>query len=306
MSSQWWQKGYPGAPMVVVKGFPRPLYPPDAKSKGKTPSVNGPDVEAYKRTVSRAGRWPWQPFDQAFSNAFAHGKSGNVGETGVAGIQRQQDVDDTGWIGQKTFNTLRSIKIPEGLPNAGQMAMDARSVELINQAFDMYGGHEPAPKPTQTLRQKALSNAISQLGTKESPPNTNRVKYTDWYGMVGPWCAMFVTWSFETAGDSPTFVKGSKYAYVPYIVADARGKKNGLQTVGVDSVIPGDLVCYDWNWDGEFDHVGIFEKWQSTTSFSAIEGNTSSGNNSNGGEVQRRTRSTSAQATVFARVAEPA
>ena len=28
--SDWWEKGYPGGPMIVVKGFPRPLYPPDA------------------------------------------------------------------------------------------------------------------------------------------------------------------------------------------------------------------------------------------------------------------------------------
>ena len=36
-----------------------------------------PDVVAYKRTVSRAGRWPWQPFDDSYSNAFAHGTSGD-------------------------------------------------------------------------------------------------------------------------------------------------------------------------------------------------------------------------------------
>src|SRR5215831_6579038 len=306
--TEWWQKGYPGAPMVQVNGFPRPLYPPDAKNKGKTPSKPGPDVIAYKRTVSRAGRWPWQAFDNTFSNAFSHGKSGNVKDSGVAGIQRQQDIDDTGWIGKATFNTLRSIKIPEGLPNAGQMAMDAYSVNLINQAFEQFGGHEPAPAPERgTLRQQALQKAISQLGTKESPANSNITPYTKWYGMTGPWCAMFCTWSYENAGDSPSFVKGSKYAYVPYIVADARAKKNGLQTVGADSVIPGDLVCYDWGWDGEFDHVGIFEAWQpgSGSTFTAIEGNTSTSNNSHGGEVMRRTRRTPDQSTVFVRVAEP-
>ena len=43
--SEWWQKGYPGGPMVAVKGFPRPLYPPDAQSH--KPSVDGPDVEPH-------------------------------------------------------------------------------------------------------------------------------------------------------------------------------------------------------------------------------------------------------------------
>src|SRR5215831_16740554 len=128
--------------MVKVAGFPRPLYPPDAAAHGKTPSVNGPDVEAYKRTVSRAGRWPWQTFDRAYSNGFAHGTSGNVGKTGVAGVQRQQDLDDTGWIGEKTFNTLRSIRVPTG-PHAGEMAMDAKAASLIDEAWEMFGGHEP-------------------------------------------------------------------------------------------------------------------------------------------------------------------
>jgi hypothetical protein len=117
--------------------------------------VDGPDIEAYKRTVSRAGRWPWQTFDQDYSNNFAHGKSGNVPETGVAGIQRQQKVDDTGWIGEKTFNTLRSIVIPEPLPHAGEMAMDATAVKLINEAWDRFGGHEPTdtPPPSQPSSQ---------------------------------------------------------------------------------------------------------------------------------------------------------
>lgn len=142
----WWEVGYPGGPMVKVKGFPRPLYPPDAH--GYPGSVDGPDVEAYKRTVSRAGRWPWQAFDRAFSNAFSHGRSGNVPETGVAGVQRQLGIVATGYIGEATFNGLRSIRIPEGLPNAGQAAMDATAAMLVDQAFDLFkagSGSKPGP-----------------------------------------------------------------------------------------------------------------------------------------------------------------
>jgi len=300
----WYEHAYAGGPMVKVAGFPRPLYPPDAAAHGHSPSVDGPDVEAYKRTVARAQRWPWQTFDDTYSNSFAHGASGNVIDTGVAGVQRQQDLDDTGWLGEQTFNTLRSIRVPTG-PHAGEMAMDAYSVDLINQAYERFGGHEPAPPPQQTLRQRALAKAQTQLGIKESPANSNQCKYTSWYGMVGPWCAMFVTWSYETTADSPSFAKGSYYAYVPYIVGDARAGRRGLSTT--DSPVPGDLVCYDWQWNGEYDHVGIFESWQSGSgsTFTAIEGNTSLDNNSNGGEVMRRTRRVPDQNTVFVRVAEP-
>lgn len=151
--TQWYEKGYPGGPMVAVKGFPRPLYPPDAA--GHESSVDGPDCEAYKRVVSRAGRWPWQDFDRAYSNAFAHGKpGGNVADSGVAGVQRQGHISpDTGWVGQETFNLLRSIRIPAGLPHAGEPAMDATAVELVDAAYDRFHGQ---PAPTGKLTRKAI------------------------------------------------------------------------------------------------------------------------------------------------------
>jgi hypothetical protein len=305
---EWYEKAYPGGKMVVVKGFPRQLYPPDSSKHGKTPSQPGDDVLAYKRTVSRAGRWPWQEFDDQFSNKFSHGVSNNtIYNSGIAGIQRQQDLDATGWIGEKTFNTLRSIKIPEGLPHAGEMAMDSQSVNLINKAFDKFKGSEPPPPDKTTSAQYRLQKSITQLGIKEYPPDSNQVKYTDWYNMIGPWCAMFCTWC-DLTGVKPataTFIQGQRYAYVPYIVADARAKKYGLSTT--DDPIPGDLACYDWEFNGEYDHVGIFEKWTSgVTQFNCIEGNTSTSNNSNGGEVMRRSRNRHAQGTVFVKVKEPA
>jgi len=161
--SEWWEKGYPGGPMVSVKGFPRPLYPPDAK--GYPPSSDGPDVEAYKRTVSRAGRWPWQTFDRAYSNGFAHGKpGGNVPETGIAGCQRQLGIQATGFVGQATFNGLRSIRIPAGLPHAGEPAMDATAVKLINQAYDQFQKPPPSQKPPALSRKAMPSPNWSSRG----------------------------------------------------------------------------------------------------------------------------------------------
>lgn len=289
--------------MVAVKGFPRPLYPPDAK--GYTPSPEGSDVEAYKRTVSRLGRWKWQKFDQAYSNGFAHGKSGNVAESGVAGFQRQQKAQPTGFLGQDTFNALRSALIPQGLPHAGEHGMDATAVRLINNAWDRFKG-QPAPAPpTGSIAQARLATAQGELGQKESPANSNLQKYGAWYGANGqPWCAMFCTWADQTGQDpySKVFAKGSRWAYVPYIVSDARAGRNGLSITS--SPKPGDLVCYDWARDGEFDHVGVFESG-TPASFQAIEGNTSTSDQSNGGQVMRRTRSASTQGTVFVRVAEP-
>jgi len=300
---EWYEMGYPGGPMVAVKGFPRPLYPPNSAPKYK-PSMDGPDVEAYKRTISRAGRWKWQTFDQAFSNGFSQGKGPNVLDTGVAGVQRQQKIQATGFIGKETFNMLRSIIIPEGLPNAGQYAMDARSVELLNAAFDRFKGQEPSDKPA-TSAQARLKKAQSQVGKKESPMNSNMQEYGSWYGMNGvPWCAIFCTWCDQLSGSpAKSFMRSSRYSYVPYIVNDARLGKYGLSIVS--SPKPGDLVCYDWSRDGEYDHIGIVLTTPNSSGvFEAIEGNTSTSNNSNGGQVMQRTRNRNSQGTVFVRAAE--
>src|SRR5262245_58507309 len=274
-----------GGPMVKVKGFPGPLYPPDS-SKG--PSPDSDFVLALKRTAARVGAWPWDPdgWDDSYSNRFAHGD--DAAHAGIAGLQKWSGtIQATGNVGEATFNFMRSVKVPQGRTHAGEMAMDSVAVNLINSA---YSNANPPPPPQKTKRQKALDLAVTQLGIKESPSGSNKVKYSNWYGMVGPWCAMFVTWCYESPGgpQSDTFTQGVCYSYVPYIVSDAKNGRNGLSVTGTPKA--GDLVCYDWEWNGEYDHVGFFEAWTSGRSFTAIEGNTSTSNNSNGGEVMRRTR----------------
>lgn len=316
--ANWWEDPYKTGKPVAVPGFPRPLYPPDAANHDKTPSSDGPDVEAYKRVAWRAGRWqgPAVNFDRAFSNNFSHGKkSGTVGVSGIAGLQRQMSIDPTGWVGKATFDMMRRIRVPEG-PHFGEPCMDANAANLIAQAYAMYQGVEPpAPDPsppTRSTRQRALAAAIGYLGDKESPPDSNRTKYGKWYGQDGqPWCAMFVSYVYEVdAGGSPSFEKGRNYAYCPYVLSDARNNRNGLSVT--NAPVAGDLVLYDWDGPagtsgGTFDHIGLFEEWvaYNATTFLAIEGNTSTSSNSNGGEVQRRTRDTRHQATVFVRVAGP-
>ena len=301
----WSTTPYPGGSPVKVKGFPRPLYPPDVPpGSGHEPSPRGPDVIAYKRAVSRLGRWPWQTFDDGYWTDFAHGSDGpDVADSGVAGFQWQQHLDATGWLGSKTFENLRYAKVPQGLPNAGEPAFDSKAVQLLDEAFELFKGNPPA-SGSGTVRGAALGRAIGQLGYAESPAGSNRNKFGAWYGMDGaPWCAIFVTWCFELASDgaSPAFLKGARYAYCPYIVADARANRGGLVTVA--DPIPGDLVLYDWEGDTVHDHIGIFEAWKGSGTFTAIEGNTSTSNNSNGGQVMRRERSRSG--VLFVRVAEP-
>jgi hypothetical protein len=304
--TEWYEKPYAGGPMAVAaKYFPRPLYPPDALDNGKVPSPPGGDVLAVKRTLSRLGRWmPWSPstWDNTYSNAVSHGRGPNVGDSGVAGFQRQMNLDPTGFLGQKTFNALASARVPAHLPHANEMGMDANAVNLIMEAYYQFNT-PPAPAPL-LQRVQVLTVAKEYIGYKESPAGSNHTKFGAWYGMdYQPWCAMFIAYLYEVeCGGSPSFAQAQRYAYVPYITGDARNHKNGLSIVTQPE--PGDLVCFDWGHDGVPDHIGIFESG-SPTRFNAIEGNTSTSNNSNGGEVMRRARDTGQAAITFVRVQEP-
>jgi CHAP domain len=300
-----YEHAYPGAPppggLITLA---RPLYPPDAVERGKKPSVDGPDCEAIRRGISRGGRAPWEwaigDNKRKWSNTFAHGKPpGNVSESGAAGFQRQMGIDPSGWWGMQSHNALQYALIPEGLPHVGEHLLDDRARELLHEAVQIFKGD------TSTVRAAALAEARTYLGYVESPPSTNCNMFGAWYGMnYQPWCAMFVTYCYELGSDggSPSFVRGSKYSYCPYILNDARARRNDLSVTGDPG--PGDLVLYDWEQNNEPDHIGLFEEWVSGRTFSAIEGNTSTSNNSNGGSVMRRQRD-AGSSVIFVRVAEP-
>jgi hypothetical protein len=140
---------------------------------------------------------------------------------------------------------------------------------------------------------KAQNYMKGQLGYRESPPESNRNKFGVWYGTDGvPWCAISVTYCVVAgAGYAKrgSFVRGSRWAYVPYIVADARSRRNGLEVVSAVNVKQGDLCCYDWEpKDGTADHVEFFDSWVvEGSSFHAVGGNTGPA----GGEVARSVRS---------------
>jgi hypothetical protein len=143
-AGEWWEAPYKGGPMVDVAGFPRALYPA-GHSKGQSPP--GPDVEAYKRTVCRLGRWdPWQGdgWSDDYIKDFAKGRgTGKVGDSGVRGVQRQQGKPENGIVDEATFNLLRSARVPEapGFSHGGDMAMDSVAVGLIEQAWQKF--HDP-------------------------------------------------------------------------------------------------------------------------------------------------------------------
>lgn len=195
------------APFVA---FPRPLYPPDDPDG---PVDNGPDVEAVKRGVSRLGRWPWQDFDRAYSNAIAHGRGGNVGESGVEGVQRQARIaNPSGAIGNRTYDVLLYARIPKGLAHAGEFAFDAYALELLKQAEQLYNKPNSS-SPTGDPRELVLEHLERRLGYTENPAGSNFDDRPDgirtaqrhtaggdtWLDRQ-PWCGCWCYYALETGG----------------------------------------------------------------------------------------------------------
>ena len=142
--------------------------------------------------------------------------------------------------------------------------------------------------------------AVSQIGVKESPANSNKTKYGKRFGMNGvPWCAIFLDWCFEQAKGGSLFPHNPSAAYAQdEIVSSCKGvwvmKKNtsrATRRAYLAQAKPGDVVTFDFGkMDAYRRHIGIVEK-VSGQNIITVEGNTSkSGSQSNGGMVCRQTR----------------
>lgn len=130
-----------------------------------------------------------------------------------------------------------------------------------------------------TTPQQVLDIARAEIGTTEHPPNSNRTKYGDAFGLNGqPWCAIFVWWVFNEAGASDALPVKTASVYSLRNHFSIRGQLHSDPQVG-------DVVLYSYGQG----HTGIVESF-TYANVTVIEGNTGLVNQTNGGEVMRRTR----------------
>lgn len=137
-------------------------------------------------------------------------------------------------------------------------------------------------------RADILRIAAAEIGTKESPSGSNRVKYnTAFYGRAVsgsayPWCMAFVWWVFRQAG------------FHLRKTASCTNLANAYRQAGqwvTSGFKPGDIVMFDFSGKHKItQHVGIVEHVYSSY-LVTIEGNTSLTRQDNGGCVMRRSRS---------------
>lgn len=136
---------------------------------------------------------------------------------------------------------------------------------------------------------KTLDIARAYIGTKENPKNSNNVLFNTWFygktvsGQEYPWCMAFCQYICAMAG-----IK------LPIRTASCgdlmrASKKENMWVVR--DFKPGDICIFDWSGKQKTtNHCGIVEEVVPDMGVVTIEGNTSTSDNSNGGEVMRRTR----------------
>jgi hypothetical protein len=146
--------------------------------------------------------------------------------------------------------------------------------------------------------------ARTQIGVKESPPDSNQVIYWDWWGRnYGAWCAVFVSYIFHEAGVPLPAINGP-LGFISCPSGQVFAYRNGQATFAPEA---GDIVIFSWQptkmedgisvcSTGEYagqaagDHTGIFVRWNGApgAGFTSIEGNTSQTNWDDGGAVLER------------------
>lgn len=291
----------------------RTLYAPDNPDQ-KTPSASK-DVEAIKRMISRAGLWDWQEFDREYTNAFAHGATGETGSgPGVDGLREAIGIGDgSGTFNERCYHALIYGKVPaedwRGRPkeHAGEWICDDRSAQLLAEYQKAWDEDHPDPKPPPASaggdrRQVAMDHLYKRLGYTEQPANSNSDNRPDgirtsqrntadggtWLDNQ-PWCGCWAHYALDAAGvarlDShmasvaqiEDYAKRSQKCYRGWTSNRGNARKGDLAIIG-----------------GYGQHVEIVRgQVQADGGLPTYGGNTSpgsSGSQSNGGGAYARVR----------------
>ena len=113
--------------------------------------------------------------------------------------------------------------------------------------------------------QAIVEVALTQLGNEGGQP------YWSWYGFDGrvEWCACFVSWCADQCGylDSGIIPKFSLCSDgVDWFSGNGQWQSRSYEPQA------GDIIFFDWDGDGDADHVGIVEKCENGVVYT-VEGN---------------------------------
>ena len=113
--------------------------------------------------------------------------------------------------------------------------------------------------------QAIVEVALTQLGNEGGQP------YWSWYGFEGrvEWCACFVSWCANECGYIDT---GVIPKFAGCVLGSQWFKDRGQWQDGSFEPSAGHIIFFDWEGDGETDHVGIVESVENGTVYT-VEGN---------------------------------
>ena len=154
-------------------------------------------------------------------------------------------------------------------------AVEFSTMQAARLGWDSYGDTQ---YPAHVLRyypygraftsggnQAIVEVALTQLGNEGGQP------YWSWYGFDGrvEWCACFVSWCADQCG----YIESGIIPKFSGCVDGANWfKGNGQWQDRNYDPQAGDIIFFDWEGDGETDHVGIVEKCENGVVYT-VEGN---------------------------------
>lgn len=154
-------------------------------------------------------------------------------------------------------------------------AVEFSTMQAARLGWDSYGDTQ---YPAHVLRyypygraftsgdnQAIVEVALTQLGNEGGQP------YWSWYGFDGrvEWCACFVSWCADQCG----YIESGIISKFAGCVDGANWfKGNGQWKDRSYEPSAGDIIFFDWEGDGETDHVGIVEKCENGAVYT-VEGN---------------------------------
>jgi peptidoglycan hydrolase-like protein with peptidoglycan-binding domain len=148
---------------------------------GGKKSAYCPEVESYAKAHGR----------------FVNKKSGKKGDVALFDFGKGR-ASHTGIVVEKTVLGYKVVEGNTSLTsndNGGKVMIRTRTTKHIRGFY--------RPKyDNKVTASMIVAKAKSQVGTKESPAGSNKVKYNTWYygkevkGSAYPWCMVFVSWVF--------------------------------------------------------------------------------------------------------------
>ena len=154
-------------------------------------------------------------------------------------------------------------------------AVEFSTMQASRLGWDSYGDMQ---YPAHVLRyypygraftsggnQAIVEVALTQLGNEGGQP------YWSWYGFEGrvEWCACFVSWCADQCG---YIESGIIQKFAGCVDGSNWFKGNGQWKDRSYEPSTGDIIFFDWEGDGETDHVGIVEKCENGVVYT-VEGN---------------------------------